>query len=62
MQIEVQCIKNYFNIFLTQEVGAFGKDKEKEPQKARPKFKKICIIYICSACNPMQVIVFSKHV
>ena len=40
LQIEVQCIKNYFNIFLSQEVGASGNNIEKEPQKPRPRLKK----------------------
>ena len=50
--------------FLPQEAGAFGNNIEKNPQKPRPKLK--AIIYhiftghICSACNPMQVIVFAK--
>ena len=29
-----------------QEAGAFGNNIEKEPQKPRPKLKKICILYI----------------
>ena len=32
--------------FLQQEVGAFGNNIEKEPQKPRPKLKKIRILYI----------------
>ena len=63
MQIEVQCSKNYFK---TQEAGAFVSNVEKEQQKPRPKLKK-CIYYIfteniCSACNPMQVVVLCKNV
>ena len=65
IQIEVQCSKNYFKIFLiflTQETGAFGNNIEKESQKSRPKLKKyVCYIVtenICSACNPMQMVVF----
>ena len=47
MQVtKVQCSRNYFKIFLPQEVGAFGNNREKEPQNARPKLKKICILYI----------------
>ena len=40
IQIEVQCYKNYFEIFLPQKVGAFGSYIEKEPQRPRPKLKK----------------------
>ena len=40
MQIEVQCSKNYFKIFLPQEAGAFENNIEREPQKPRPKLKK----------------------
>ena len=66
IQKEVQCSKNYFKKFLTQEAGAFGNNIEKEPQKPHPKLKK-CVYYIftennCSACNPMQVVVFCKNV
>ena len=36
--------------------------KQKEPQKPRPRLKKyVCYIFtdnICSACNPMQMVVF----
>ena len=39
MNIEVQCSKNKFKIFLQQEAGAFGNNKEEEPQKPRPKLK-----------------------
>ena len=51
--------------FLPQEVGAFRNNIEKEPQKLRPKLKK-CVYYIlteniCSACNPMQMVVFWKN-
>ena len=66
MQIEVQCSKNCYKIFLPQEVGAFGNYIEKEPQKPRTKMKKhVYYIFtenICSACNPMQVVVFCKNV
>ena len=51
--------------FLQQEAGAFGNNIGKEPQKPRPKLKYIYYIFtenICSACNPMQVVVFCKHV
>ena len=41
MQIEVKCSKNYFKIFLSQESRASGKNTEEEPQKPRPKLKKI---------------------
>ena len=52
--------------FLQQEAGAFGNNIEKEPQKPRPKLKKhvhyIFTENICSACSPMQVVVFWKNV
>ena len=64
MQIEVQCSKNYFKTFLPQEVGAFGKKIEMEPQKPRLNLKKyVCYTFTentCSACNPMQMLVFCK--
>ena len=48
--------------FLPQEAGAFGNNIE----KATPKMEKyVCYIFnenICSAFNPMQVVVFCKHV
>ena len=53
-----------FQNFSPQEVGAFGINTEKEPQKPRPKLKKyVYYIFtenICSACSLMQVVVFSK--
>ena len=62
MQTEVQCSKNYFKKFLPQEAGAFGNNVEKEPQKPCPKLKRhVYYIFtenICSACNPMQVVIF----
>ena len=65
IQIEVQCSKNCFNISLSQEVGAFGNDIEKNSQKPRPKLKKyLYYIYtenICSAYNPMQMVVICKN-
>ena len=49
---------------LPQEAGAFGNNTEKEPRKPRPKLKKsVYYIFtenICSASNPMQVVVFGK--
>ena len=55
-----------FSFFLPQEAGAFGNNIEKEPQKPRPKLGKysnhIVTENVCSACSPMQVIVFCKHV
>ena len=52
--------------FLPQEAGTFRNNTEKEPQKPRPKLKKyVCYIFtdnICSACNPMQLVVFCKNV
>ena len=38
IQIELQCNKNYFKIFLPQEAGVFGNNIKKE--KPRPKLKK----------------------
>ena len=54
--------QNYFQSFLPQEAGAFGNNIEKERQKPRLKLKKYYIFTenICSACNPMQVVVFCK--
>ena len=46
IQIEVQCSKNYFKLFLPQEAGAFGINIEKEPQKPRPKLKNMYILYL----------------
>ena len=45
IQIEVQCNKNYFKIFLLQEAGAFGSNR-KWTAKAIPNFEEICILYI----------------
>ena len=49
-------------IFVPQEVGAFGNNIEKEPQKPRPKLNKYLYYAftqnICSAWNRMQVVVF----
>ena len=55
-----------FQIFLSQEAGAFVNNIEKEPQKLHPKLKK-CLYYIFtnniySVCNPMQAVVFRKNV
>ena len=66
IEIEVQCSKNYFKILLPQEAGGFGNNIEKEPQKLHPNLKK-CLYYlftqnVYSACNLMQVVVFSKNV
>ena len=46
MQIEVQCIKNYFKIFSSQEAGASRNNIEKEPQKPCPNLKIYIYIYI----------------
>ena len=43
MQIQVQCSKNYFKTFLSQEVEASRNNIEKEPQKPRQKFEQISI-------------------
>ena len=45
MQIEVQCSKNYFYIFLPQNAGAFGKHR-KGTAEITPKIEKICILYV----------------
>ena len=65
IQIEVQCCKNCFKNFLPQdEVGAFGNNKEKEPQKLREKLKKyVYYIFtknICFGCNPKSVSFWQK--
>ena len=49
---------------LPQEPRAFANNIEKEQQKPRPKFKKY-VFYVftenvCSACNPVQMVVFCK--
>ena len=66
IQIEVQCSKNYFKIFLLQETEAFGSNIEKEPQKSHPKLKRfMCYIStenVCSACDSMQVVIYCKNV
>ena len=58
--------RNYFKFFLAQEAGASGNNIEKKPQKPCPRLKKceyyIFIENICSACNPMQVVVSCKNV
>ena len=66
IQIEVQCSKSYFKMFLSQENAASEKNIEKESQKPRPKLQKyvneILNDHICSVCNVMQVIAFCKHI
>ena len=42
----MQCVKNYFKLFLPQEAGVFGNNIEKEPQEATPKLEKMSIIYL----------------
>ena len=48
-----------------QEVGAFGNNR-KGTTKATPKIEKhVYYIFtenICSTCNPVQVVIFCKHV
>ena len=39
-EVQYECSKNYFKIFLLQEAGAFGNNIENEPQESRPKLKK----------------------
>ena len=52
--------------FLELKFGVFGNNIEKKPQKPRAKLQKyVYYIFtenICSACSPMQVVVFCKHV
>ena len=66
MQIEVQYYKNYFKVFVPREAGAFGNNKEKECKGHHTKLKKhVYYIFsenICSACNPIQVVVFYENV
>ena len=56
--------KKNFKIFSPQEAGAFGNNIEKGTAKAMPKIEKyVYYIFtenICSSCNPMQVVGFSK--
>ena len=58
--------KLFQKIFLPQETGALGNKIEKEPQKPLQKLEKylyyIFTENICSACNPLQVVVFCKNV
>ena len=65
IQIEVWCRKSYFEIFLPYKAGAVGNNIENEPQKPCTKLKKyVYVIFtenICSACNPMQLVVFCKN-
>ena len=66
IEIQVQCIKNYFKFFYHKklELLEITYNIEKESQMLRPKLKKyVYYIFaenICSACNPMQVVVFCK--
>ena len=58
-------LEKLFQFFFPQEAGAFRNNIKKEPSKSRPKLKKYVYIFtdnICSACNPMQVVVFCKNV
>ena len=49
-----------------KEAGVFGNNIGKEPQKPRPKIEKYVyytfIKNICPDHNPMQMVVFCKHV
>ena len=55
----MQCSKNKLKTFLQQQARAFGNNIGKEPQKATPKIEKYIFTQnICSAHNPMQVVVF----
>ena len=64
IQIEVQCSKNCYKNFLSQEAGVNGNILEKEPQKPHTKLEKyVYYIFtenICSAWNPMQVVDFCE--
>ena len=55
-------VQNFYN----KKLELLEIKKGKEPQKPRPKLKNMYIIYftknICSACNPMQAVVFCKNV
>ena len=55
-----------FQFFLPQEAGNFGNSIKKEPQNSLSKLKKYVYYTFkknyCSACNPVQVIVFYKNV
>ena len=63
MQIEVQCSKNYFKIFLPQEAEASGNKIEKEWQNPCLKLKILNFYRACLLClQPVQVVVFCKHV
>ena len=59
IQIEVQCSKNYFKIYLPQEAGAFGNNMPsiKNCAKATPKIDNYAYYLftenIFSPCNPM---------
>ena len=46
IQVEEQCSKNYFKIYLSQEAGAFGNNIEKELQKPHPTLKNMNIKYL----------------
>ena len=48
--------------FLQQETGAFESNTAKEPQKHEKYVYYIFTENICSASNPVQVVVFCKHV
>ena len=46
INIEVQCSKNKFKVFLQQEAGAFGNNLGKELQNLGPKLKNMYIKYL----------------
>ena len=62
--MEVQCSKNYFKLFLPQEIGAFENNIGKEPQKPHPKLQKylyrIFTENICSTFSSTQVVIFAN--
>ena len=64
--MEVQDYKNYSKIVLLEKTETVTSRTEKESQKPRPKFKKyvnyIFTENICSACSPMQLVIFFKNV
>ena len=67
IQIEVQFTKNYFNFFFITRRWRFWKQHRKGSIKVTPKTEKNILNismtdHTCSACKPMQVAVFCKHI
>ena len=66
INMKVQCSKNWSKIFFTRRTWSFWKWHRKGTAKATSKIEKF-VYYIfteniCSAWNPIQVVVFCKHV